>query len=268
MSMNYVIIENETFARENLLQVIGRLRPAYRLVFTAETVEDSIAWFAKPQQVDLIFMDIELDDGNCFEIFRRVSIHTPVIFTTAYDEYALQAFKVNSVDYLLKPILDEDIEAALVKFEKYLTASLPDYSQLLTTLNDLALMHQPQGIDSPKPMHNRILVSSGDHYLHENISDVAFFMSEDKYVFLYLKSGRRRITDFESLSDILHALPVSDFFQLSRSIVCHIDAIASVSKHFKGRLSVTVKAGDVREEVLVSAARRKEFLDWLGYRPK
>ena len=117
--MKYAIIENEVFARLNLQNIVETLRPGYQLVFTAETVADAIAGISSNSDLDLVFMDIELDDGNCFEIFDRIMVKTPVIFTTAYDDYAIKAFKVNSIDYLLKPVVEDDMKAAIEKFEEH-----------------------------------------------------------------------------------------------------------------------------------------------------
>lgn len=117
MKLRYAIIENEELARRNLQAQIEQARPGAQMLFYCETIEESIAAIREHPEVSLIFMDIELDDGNCFEIFRRVEVKAPVVFTTAYDEYAIKAFKVNSIDYLLKPIEQADVETAIAKFE-------------------------------------------------------------------------------------------------------------------------------------------------------
>ena len=117
MTINYAIIENEEYAKRMLEHSISTLRPDYRLVFTSDNIADTVDWLASRADVDLIFMDIELDDGNCFDIFNQVRVDTPVIFTTAYDDYAIKAFKVNSVDYLLKPVKQSELQTALTKME-------------------------------------------------------------------------------------------------------------------------------------------------------
>lgn len=127
--MKYAIIENEVFARLNLQNIVETLRPGYQLVFTAETVADAIAGISSNSDLDLVFMDIELDDGNCFEIFDRIMVKTPVIFTTAYDDYAIKAFKVNSIDYLLKPVVEDDMKAAI----KNLKSTPPPQTTASTT---------------------------------------------------------------------------------------------------------------------------------------
>lgn len=253
MKTKYAIIENEPISLESLKQTVAVLRPEYELVFTAESVEESIAFFQESPGVDLVFMDIELVDGNCFEIFGKVEVHTPIIFTTAYDTFALQAFKVNSVDYLLKPIHEADLERALQKHErsrkagKEAASPAPLYSRLAQTVTQ-----------------HRILTVSGDSYSFIEIADVAFFASEDKCIFAYKKGGGRKLTAMTNLSEVEHIVSRSDFFKLSRDLVVNISAIASVQKFFHGRLSVVVRAGTEERRVVVSMARRKNFLDWLG----
>ena len=251
--MKYAIIENEAYALEHLKRVVSSLRTEYELVFTAESVEECINYFGQQHSVDIIFMDIELVDGNCFDIFRAINIKTPIIFTTAYDAYAIQAFKVNSIDYLLKPIADKDVEAAIRKFETHYikTNKTPDYKQLYPFIHkNLA--------------RRRILVNSGDTYSYIQTDEIAFFVSEDKYVYATLKNGRRRMTDFQNLSEVEAEVDGSDFFQLSRNLIASISAIGKVSKFFTGRLKVEIEAGEEKQEVVVSAARKKLFLDWLG----
>ncbi|MDD7318957.1 MAG: LytTR family DNA-binding domain-containing protein [Prevotella sp.] len=251
--MRYAIIENEHFALESLKKTIAMLRPDYQFVFASESVEDSIAYFNSRPEVDLVFMDIELVDGNCFEIFNEVQVAVPIIFTTAYDEFALQAFKVNSVDYLLKPIHEGDLEKALLKYERNSTAK-PMAIDLSRLYDKVAENWQKQ----------RILTISGDSYSYVETNDIAFFASEDKCIFAYRKGGGRRLTEMTSLSEVENIVRRREFFKLSRDIVVHISSIESVRKFFHGRLSVTVKAGEEQRDVVVSTAKRKEFLNWLG----
>jgi len=245
----YAIIENEQYSLQNLQNIVAQLRPDYQLIFTAESVEDTVAWLLSRPAVDVIFMDIELVDGNCFEIFDQVQVVVPIIFTTAYDTFALEAFKVNSVDYLLKPITPEHVERALSKLER--AHQHPDYNQLASVMQS-------------RNQRQRILTSNGDSYSYVSISDVAFFLSEDKYVFVYTHDGKRHITDYPSLGDLMATLSPDTFFQLSRSMIANINAITGVNKYFNGRLRVHVKAGDNTQTATVSAARKRDFLNWLG----
>jgi DNA-binding LytR/AlgR family response regulator len=248
--MRYAIIENERYARENLQQIVSRLRPAWLLAFTAASVEESIACLKEHSDVELLFLDVELVDGSCFDILRSVEIQIPVIFTTAYNQYALQAFRLNSVDYLLKPITQSSVEEALNKLES-LSSHLPrDYRPLVESVKT-----------GPR---NRILVTSGDNYSFLAVDQIAWFVSEGKYVGAIQRDGRHRMTDFANLQEVTEQLNSEDFFHLARNIVTSIHSVAKVSKFFAGRLKVTLRAGSVEEHILVSAARRKEFLNWLG----
>lgn len=248
--MKYAIIENEYLSLESLRKKIEMIRPDYEIVFTAESVEDSVEYFNGSPDVELVFMDIELVDGNCFDIFAKADIRSYIIFTTAYDDYAIQAFKVNSIDYLLKPITEQDIINAIDKFERMHGKRQIDYSNI----GGMIMNRKPR---------RRFLLLSGDKYSYAEIQDVAFFISEDKYIYAVLKSGRRRMTEFKNLSETEGLLADADFFQVSRNIIASITSVNSVSRYFSGRLRVIVKAGDEQHEIIVSAARRKQFLDWL-----
>ena len=118
--MKYAIIENEEISRLNLLNIIKNIRPSFECVFMAETVADTVEYFSTQHDVQLVFMDVELGDSDCFNIFKQIEMDLPIVFTTAYDEYALRAFKVNSIDYLLKPIMEDDVLHAIEKLEKSL----------------------------------------------------------------------------------------------------------------------------------------------------
>ncbi len=251
--MKYAIIEDEHIAQVQLQDMIQSFRPAWQLQMTAESIEESVEYLSVLHGLDLIFMDIELADGNCFEIFKEVKVDTPVIFTTAYDEYAIQAFSINSVQYLLKPLEERELHKAIVKFE---TICKPQEKGLL--YQDLAM--------KLNPYRNRILALSGDHYVPILVNEIAFFLSEDKYVYAYLLDGRRRLTEFSNLNEVIANLNPNDFTLISRNVVTSIYAVKQVARFFKGRLQVTIAAGNETLEVTVSAARRQSVLNWLGGR--
>lgn len=249
--MNYAIIENEEFARENLRKMIESLRSDAVCLFQAETVADAVNLFTRTRSLDLAFMDIELDDGVSFDIFNQFDVNVPVIFTTAYDEYAIRAFKVNSIDYLLKPFGIEDVDAAIWKYE-----------QLAGTKKDFAARHRELARTHAR---SRLLINTGNTYTHVRTGDIAWVESGDKYISIILKSGRSLLTDFTSLSDVLGVLDPEEFYQISRSVIVSIGSIEKVSKYFKGRLMVQLHAGEQQRSETVSAARRDDFLDWLGH---
>lgn len=258
--MNYIIIENEPIARESMVEMCREARPDWTLLATFEGVSDTADYLRDHiAEVDLAISDIELVDGNCFEIFRRIEVDFPVIFTTAYENYLLKAFKVNSLDYLLKPISPAALKTAFDKYDK-LYASTHErtdheiYRRLLNTL---------QKQQAAPQFPTRILTSSGDKYGYVDIGSVAYFLSEDKYTFVVTFDGRKMFTTYRSLNDLETVLDPTRFFRLNRSIIIGIDAVASVSKHLGGRLMVTLTSGG-NERVAVSPNRRKDFLRWLG----
>jgi len=253
-NMNYIIIENEYFALESLKSIVEQLRPDYKLLFTAESVEDSVDYLKQNKQANLIFMDIELVDGNCFEIFRQVEIDIPIIFTTAYDEFAIQAFKVNSVGYVLKPVSESAIVEVLDKFERYHTdtpSANIDYKAL-------------EPLIAPKSSKKRLLANVGDNYIHVDMDDVTCFLSEDKYIFVITQSGKRLVTSYTNLGQVEAEIDPEQFFQVSRSIIVNINAIARVAKYFNGRLKVILKGNNDAGDIIVSAAKRDQFLKWMG----
>lgn len=246
--MRYAIIEDEDFARENLRGIIEKVRPDYELVGLLGSVEDSII-FLQTNEIDLLFMDIELGDGTCFDIVQQVDIKVPIIFTTAYSEYTLKAFKVNSIDYLLKPITEVDVINALNKLEEIVNIFNPVSSRKMQ-------------LKSCKI--DRILISKNRGFTFLNIADIAFFSVEDRYVMAYTKDGLCGITDMKNIEEVMNVVYGHDFFQLSRSIVSSIYAIGSVDKIDNQRLRVVILAGKIQKEAIISALRRKDFLLWLG----
>lgn len=249
--IKYAIIEDNVFAKEHLRLAIKKLRPGYELTFTGDSVESAVE-FLKDNEVNLIFMDIELSDGKCFSIFERIGTVVPVIFTTAYDEFAIQAFKVNGIDYLLKPVTHEALAHAIDKFEML---------TLHRAADNVAPKASEPGANEPV---SRILTVSGDKYNYININDIAYFMSEENYVFAYLHKGRRCMINLTNLSELEGILPSDRFFRLSRNIIASIESIVSAGKYFRGRLLVKLKSSCGEKDVTISATRRDQFLSWLG----
>lgn len=243
----YAIIEDNPFALQNLRLNVERLRHGYELVYSGGSITDAVNFFRSGMDVDLVFMDIELSDGPCFRIFEQIKTVVPIIFTTAYEDFALRAFKVNSIDYLMKPVTESDIAGALDKFEL-----------LNNTLHT-----------EPKPASDsaaeRVLTVNGDCYSYIDLEDVAWFKSEANYIYACLKHGGEKMINLTNLSKLEQVLPHDRFFRLSRSIIASITSIDSVSKHFRGRLLVTLRRGEITEKVSITAGRRDEFLAWLGH---
>ena len=180
----YLVVEDERFAYEELKRMMQVLRPGYQLVGWAESIEQTIL-LLRQNKIDLMIVDIRLSDGVSFEIFEQCPVNIPIIFTTAYDEYALQAFKVNSIDYLLKPIEENELEIALAKFERNhsLHSTTPQYRKLEADY----LTYNKK---------NRFLIQIGDTFQYVETHEAAFFYSEDKYNYLHLFSGKRYIINY------------------------------------------------------------------------
>ncbi len=246
-TVRFAIIEDEAIAGCHLQNTVERLRPQWKLCFTSNGVEQSVDMLKAHTNVELIFMDIQLGDGECFEIFKRIPCLKPIIFTTAYDEHAIRAFKVRSVDYLLKPIDEQELEAAILKFEAMRGAYNAEYSGVVKEFNK-----------------GRILLRSGDNYSYIYSNDIAYVLSEENCVFIYPHQGGRRLSEFANLQEAMERLDTTNFFQASRNIITSIDAVRSVSRYFRGRLKVKIAADGKTIETLVPAARKEVFLDWLG----
>ncbi len=247
--IKYLLIEDERFAYEETKRMMQRLRPDYQLTGWAESVEQAVL-LLKQGTVDLIIVDIRLSDGLSFEIFEQVRVDAPIIFTTAYDEYAIKAFKVNSIDYLMKPIEENDLDAALCNFERIiaLRAVTPEFRQL-----QLEYLGQNK--------KNRFLIQTGDVFQYVETADVAFFYSEEKYTYLHLFSNKRHIINY-SLDQLEPMLDRNAFFRVSRNCISNIKAIKKSSKYFGSRLKLHL-CPECPHEVLVSRKRVNDFLKWI-----
>lgn len=254
--MKVLIVEDEPFAQQELKRLLSAIRTDIHVLDCIDSIEDTIAWLHNNPLPDLIFLDIQLSDGLSFEIFRKEKILCPVIFTTAFDEYAIQAFKVNSIDYLLKPVKQTDLAAALEKFDEirdsYQHRSVPaiDISMLEQLLNP-----------SRKEYKSRFIARLGDQIKHVAIEEVAWFYAEDNVVFMVTKGNSRYIIDY-TLDQVIAQLDPSRYFRINRGYVAAIQSIGKVNRYFNGRLLVELSPA-AKEPVYVSRAKAQEFIDWL-----
>ena len=256
--MKYLIIEDEPLAQQELVRMLKSLDPNFMLLASIDSVKESVNWFNHNEQPDIVFMDIHLSDNICFDIFNKIDITAPVIFTTAYDQYAIEAFKTNGIAYLLKPIEEEELIAALKKFRTLTNtnielSSIHSHIQQLSTLNS-----QLSTLNSYK---ERVLAKVGDYYQHIAMQDVAYFYSEDHYTFVATKDKQRYIINY-TLDTLVEQLNPQQFFRISRQFILNINSINSISKHFNGRLKITVNPS-FSEEIYVSRNRVQTFLAWL-----
>ncbi len=251
--MKLILIEDELPALRRLSKMLLELMPEAEILGSADTIDDAVALFQQHKDAQLALMDIELADGQSFEIFNRIAVTIPIIFTTAYDEFALKAFKVNSIDYLLKPIDPDELKQALEKFKKLQTPSNSvNLQELLVSFNQKTEANFKQ----------RFLVKMGQKYLSINISEVAYFNANEKVVYLVTKDQKKYIIDY-TLDELEGMVEPKAFFRLNRQYLSKIDAIESISSYFNGKLKIQLNP-NVVDEILVSRERASEFKQWLN----
>lgn len=253
--MNALIIEDEPFARAELKRLIKASGRDVDILDELDTVEESVKWLKDHPAPDLIFLDIQLADGISFDIFRQVEVHAPVIFTTAYDEYAIKAFELNSIDYLLKPVQPEMLDKALKKLEVL---------QKERGTADPAVSHEQLQslLGAMRPDYkSRLLVRVGDNLKSVEVTDVAYFLAEEDVVFAMLRDGSRYIVD-RTLNEMESLLDPKAYFRITRNCITSISAIRKVSKYFNSRLLVEL-IPPASEKLLVSRVRVPEFMKWM-----
>ncbi|PKP04596.1 MAG: DNA-binding response regulator [Bacteroidetes bacterium HGW-Bacteroidetes-6] len=247
-----LIAEDEQLASRRLVRMLLQCNPNFEVKATTTGVDDTVKWLVE-NEADLIFMDIHLADGSAFEIFTRVEVKPPVIFTTAYDEYALRAFRVNSIDYLLKPIDAEELSSALKKYEQ-LAGGKPDYLELKELIRRAA---------TGKTIYKtRFAIETGQKMRFFNSTDIAWFRADNKIVSLRSNDGFDFPVDY-TLEELDMQLDPALFFRLNRKFIARIDAVDQVFLMPKSRLKVVLKP-DTEEEIYVSAERSQDMKKWLG----
>lgn len=251
--MKVLIIEDEYHAARRLNKLLSELRPDIKVLDTIDSVEDAVNWFKQHEAPELAFMDIQLADGLSFDIFNQVDLKVPVVFTTAYDQYTLKAFKVNSIDYLLKPIEEEELEKALEKYDEYYTNQQDfDHSSLQRVINSL---------QSKKTYKQRFLIKQGQSFLYLPVDQIAYLYSKDSISFLIDTKGKRHIIT-PTIELLKSQLDPADFFQINRGQMIHIQAIDKVDSWFNHRVKIKLTP-TTKEEFIVSRNRVKEFKAWL-----
>jgi DNA-binding LytR/AlgR family response regulator len=252
--MRLIIIEDERPAASRLQKLILEAEPAAEVLDVIDTVEDAAAWFAGGQALDLAFMDIQLADGLSFDIFKQVEVKVPVIFTTAFDQYALRAFKSNGIDYLLKPVDPADLRMALDKFRRLQAA--PAEAPALD-----ALMRMVQEARAPRRFRERFLIKQGEQLRYVLVNEAAYFQADGGYVSLVTHEGHRLLLD-QSLELIAQELDPQAFFQISRQCIVSLRAIAKIHTWLNSRLRLDLTPPS-KQEVIVSRDRVKDFKAWL-----
>ncbi|MFW5792962.1 MAG: LytR/AlgR family response regulator transcription factor [Bacteroidota bacterium] len=251
--MKVVIIEDEVLASERLKKMILAYDKSIEIVAQLESVEDSINWFENNEQPELIFLDIHLEDGLSFTIFENVKINSSIIFTTAFDEYAIKAFKLKSIDYLLKPIVQEELNAALKKFHDLKADSNAD--QELHKLYKLI-------VNNNASYKERFSVRVGQRIKTFATSDIGYFKSEGGFTTAYLYDGNSYYVDF-SLDALLGELNPESFFRINRQMLVALNAIKDVHIYSSSRLKLNI-IPKPEGDVLVSIDKTSSFKKWLG----
>ncbi len=250
--MNVLIIEDEINAYNILRKRLQKQSTAVQIVAHLKTIVESINWFKNHPKPDLVFLDIELADGQSFEIFNHVKVNCPIIFTTAYDQYAIKAFSLNSVDYLLKPISDQDLSKALQKFHQMRQTFAPfDFTQLQNLLS------------KPNKSRQRFLVNTGEKYFFVKTNDVAYVYAEEGVTFLKTNNNRRHLLN-ETLDTIMEELDSKSFFRINRHQIINIEYIQSIHEYFNRRFKIELLTPLKEHEFIVSRLRRSEFKGWLN----
>lgn len=250
--MNILIIEDEKPNANRLAKLLAELRPEVKITAVIDTVQDSVIYLTSPPPIDLIMMDIRLADGISFEIFTKTTVPCPVIFTTAYDEYALRAFKVNSIDYLLKPIEKTELQEALDKFERSQQPATPN-----PAVNDLLKLMKTTTVS----YRTRFLLPYRDGYKTILVSDIGFIYSEFKITHLTLNNNTEETVSF-TLEDLEEQLDPNLFFRANRQHLICINSIKSIHNDINGKLKVVLKHSRLKE-VIISKEKAAYFKNWL-----
>jgi DNA-binding LytR/AlgR family response regulator len=245
--MKVVIIEDESLAAEKLQHHLHRIDPKIEILQVLESVEDSVNWFSQNAAPDLVFMDIQLDDGISFEIFDSIKLEVPVIFTTAYDEYAIRAFKVNSIDYLLKPIDQDSLAAAIKKFQK-LHTELPGFGEKISRVfEQLSVKYK-----------SRFFVKVGVRFHSIQVENICCFFVEERCTFLTTKEGKTNDLDY-SLDQLQNLVDPNQFFRINRNYLVNINCIEDIISYSTNRLKLKIG----KTEQIVSRDKVGEFKQWM-----
>ncbi|GAB3886378.1 LytR/AlgR family response regulator transcription factor [Spirosoma agri] len=258
--MNVVIIEDENLTAKRLESLLNKYDPTINVLAQIPSVAEAVAWLGRSDRpaIDLVFMDIHLEDDLGFRIFEQANLTTPVIFTTAYDEYMIQAFKVNSIDYLLKPINYDELVAAIEKFK----ALKKQFGQASPPAPDLDTLLNLIGKSTQTDYKDRFMITVGSKIRSISTHDIAFFYLEEKIVFLVTKDGLNLPVDY-SLDKLTQLLNPRQFFRISRQFLVSLPAIQTIHTFSAGKLKIDLTPKS-KHEVFVSGDRMTEFKEWLG----
>lgn len=254
--LNVAIIEDEVPAARLLLSMIERLRPDWQVTVIPGSVEEAVQWFGEHSHPDIIFLDIQLSDGNSFDFISTARPSSVIIFTTAYDEYAIRAFSVNSIDYLLKPIDEERLRESIEKYEALFASKKESSEDYLDLILDSLQRKE-------KRFRTRFLISGVNSFRTLQVADIAYFYSENKVTFAVTHAGQEHIIDL-SLNKLSEQLDPDQFFRANRQVILCVDAITHVEPYFNGKIVVAVKP-PYKDKVTISEEKVSSFKLWLNY---
>ncbi len=250
--MNVLIIEDEPQAAQRIEKLIGNILPDAKILSPIDSVKRAVKWLKENSSPDLILMDIQLADGISFQIFEQVEVKSPVIFTTAYDEYALKAFKVNSIDYILKPVDEGELRQAIEKFKRLTNSS--SNPKLMESIEMAMQM-------LTKRYKERFVIKLGEHLKSVATEEILFFFSQDKATFAQTADGRKYVLDF-SMDHLEEILNPEQFFRINRKYIINIISIQDMISHVNSRLKLKLKTSD-DDDVIVARERVDLFKNWL-----
>lgn len=254
--MKILIIEDEELAVKKLQKTLETVDATATVTGITDSIQSSVEWLQQNPTPDLILMDIELSDGQSFEIFNLTEVKCPVIFTTSYDEYALKAFKVNSVDYLLKPVQKDELQAAITKFKKM----QPGATKADISIDNL--VKELQQKLQPKEFRKRFLVKLAQKLVSIEVNDIAFFYSDGRLNFFKTHDNRKFVVDY-TMDELEDMLDPSKFYRISRSFYVSINSVEKIDDYFGNRLILGLKPA-VDKEALVSREKVTDFKKWMG----
>jgi two-component system, LytTR family, response regulator LytT len=257
--MNILIVEDEDLAVKKIQKTLTSVDPGAQVVGITDSITATVDWLKSNPSPDLILMDIELSDGQSFEIFTRVDVKSAVVFTTSYDEYALKAFKVNSIDYLLKPIQKEDLESALQKYRQMKNLYASGNGAELNVDNLVKELRQKL---QPKEFRKRFLVKHAQKLVSIEVEEIAYFFSDGRLNFFKTYDNKKFVVDY-TMDELEDMLDPERYFRISRSFYIAVDSVDQIHDYFGNRLLLHLKPA-VDKEAIVSREKVADFKKWMG----
>jgi len=262
--MNALIVEDEALSVRRLKKIINEITSEINVIGVTDSIEDTVEWLETNRanlnpDPDLIFLDIELSDGQSFEIFNRTEVKSTVIFTTSYDEYALQAFKVNSIDYLLKPVHKDDLQRSLNKYDA-LKAKPAQPAQ--DSLSGIKKLLEELKIHSTPEYRERFLVKQNQKLLSVEVGEIAYFFTDERYSFFTTHSNQKFLVDY-TLDEIAETLDPARFFRINRGMILTHKTVEKMEPYFGNRLALSLRPIHGKQ-ALVSREKVSDFKNWMG----